>query len=109
MLSGILASTFGWSSIFYVFGAAGLVWYFLWVLIVRKSPEDDSFISEVEKKYIISNLNIQPKAGMDTPWKAIFTSVPVYAIMVANVTSNWGFYTLLTQLPSYLKSKDNNY
>lgn len=37
------------------------------------------------------------------PWKAIATSLPFWAIMVAHFSENWGFYTLLTELPSYLK------
>ncbi|PFX25882.1 Vesicular glutamate transporter 2 [Stylophora pistillata] len=37
------------------------------------------------------------------PWKAIFTSLPVWAIVVAHFSENWGFYTLLTELPSFLK------
>ena len=39
------------------------------------------------------------------PWKAIFTSLPVWAIVVAHFTENWGFYTMLTELPSYLKHR----
>jgi len=38
------------------------------------------------------------------PWKEFATSLPVWAIIVAHVTENWGWYTLLTQLPTYLKT-----
>ena len=37
------------------------------------------------------------------PWYQIFTSVPVWAIIVAHMAENWGYYTLLTSLPTYLK------
>ena len=40
---------------------------------------------------------------MKIPWVSIFTSLPVWAIIVAHFGENWGFYTLLTELPSYLK------
>jgi hypothetical protein len=36
-----------------------------------------------------------------TPWRHILTSVPVWAILVMHVCQNWGFYTLLTCLPTY--------
>ena len=36
------------------------------------------------------------------PWKQILTSLPVMAIVVAHFAENWGFYTLLTELPSFL-------
>ena len=38
-----------------------------------------------------------------TPWLSIFTSWPVWAIIIAHCFNNWGFYTLLTSLPTYLK------
>ncbi|KAG1655419.1 Vesicular glutamate transporter 3 [Nymphon striatum] len=39
----------------------------------------------------------------NVPWKQILTSGPVWAIIVAHFSETWGFYTLLTELPSYLK------
>lgn len=103
LLSGVLAETFGWSSIFYVFGIFGILWCLVWALIVRKSPADDKFISEEERNYIINNTIMETKGKLVTPWKSIFTSLPVYSITAALVSSNWGFYTMLTHLPSYLK------
>lgn len=38
-----------------------------------------------------------------TPWKAMFTSMPVYAIIVANFCRSWTFYMLLISQPMYLK------
>jgi len=40
------------------------------------------------------------------PWKDIVTSKPVWAIVVAHTTENWGFYTLLTQLPTFMHGKN---
>ena len=40
---------------------------------------------------------------MNTPWKAIMTSKPVWAIIVAHFAENWGFYTLLTGMPTFMK------
>ena len=38
-----------------------------------------------------------------TPWRHIWTSPAVWAIIVAHFCNNWGFYTFLTCLPSYFK------
>jgi ACS family sodium-dependent inorganic phosphate cotransporter-like MFS transporter 6/7/8 len=38
-----------------------------------------------------------------TPWKAFFTSMPVYAILVANFCRSWTFYLLLLDQATYLK------
>jgi hypothetical protein len=35
------------------------------------------------------------------PWKKIFTSVPVYALILTHIGTNWGFLTILTLLPTY--------
>ena len=40
----------------------------------------------------------------DVPWKAIFTSMPVWAITVANFCAMWSLNTLLTSLPQYFES-----
>lgn len=36
------------------------------------------------------------------PWKSILTSRPFWALVFAQCAMNFGFYTLLTQIPSYL-------
>ena len=38
-ISGILCETLGWESVFYIFGACGLVWFVLWSFLVYDSPE----------------------------------------------------------------------
>ncbi|CAB3259124.1 unnamed protein product, partial [Arctia plantaginis] len=40
---------------------------------------------------------------LKTPWKSIWTSMPFYALMVAHCGQNWGFWTLMTEMPSYMK------
>jgi ACS family sodium-dependent inorganic phosphate cotransporter len=107
MCAGLLAVSYGWPAIFYVFGAAGLIWYAIWAVIVRKSPEYDKFMTKAEKLYIMSNSGSAPQNQPNPPWGKLFTSLPVYAIAVAQFSSNWGFYTLLTQLPSYLNDTLN--
>ena len=41
--------------------------------------------------------------SITVPWYKMATSLPVFAILVANITSDWGTYTLLTSIPSYMK------
>uniref|UniRef100_A0A4W5LTK7 Major facilitator superfamily (MFS) profile domain-containing protein n=1 Tax=Hucho hucho TaxID=62062 RepID=A0A4W5LTK7_9TELE len=38
-----------------------------------------------------------------TPWRAFFTSMPVYAIIVANFCRSWTFYLLLISQPAYFE------
>ncbi|XP_072381509.1 sialin-like isoform X1 [Diabrotica undecimpunctata] len=102
-LCSILASTLGWSSIFYFFGTVGLIWCLAWMVIVTDSPEDDRHITEQELKYIINSLEAKSSKKMKIPWSSFVTSMPVWAITVSHFSENWGFYTMLTQLPKFMK------
>lgn len=87
-----------------IIGVIGLIWVTLWVIIVRESPAKDPFISPAEAEYIQRSLGTQgDMKSLKHPWKSIFKSLPVYAIIASHFSENWGFYTLLTQLPTFLK------
>ncbi|XP_055606518.1 sialin [Uranotaenia lowii] len=104
-LSGVFATAYGWQSVFYIFGTIGCIWYVAWVFVVKTSPEVDPWISDNEKDFILNSLG--RKEGkpekIKHPWKGIFTSVAVWALVASHFSENWGFYTLLTQLPTFLK------
>jgi ACS family sodium-dependent inorganic phosphate cotransporter-like MFS transporter 6/7/8 len=40
---------------------------------------------------------------MTTPWRKVFTCMPVWAIIVANFARSWTFYLLLITQPKYFK------
>lgn len=100
---GMLAERFGWESIFYVFGTIGCVWFIAWNIIVRESPDKDPHISQNELAYIQYTLGGGEKQkNIVHPWREIFKSPAVWAIVASHFSENWGFYTLLTQLPKFL-------
>ncbi|XP_059171323.1 sialin-like [Physella acuta] len=103
-ISGILCDSDiagGWPSVFYIFGSLGCIWFVAWMLIVHNTPADHPRISSSEREYIESSIG--KKEDISTPWKQIFTCPAVWAIAVAHFCNNWGFYTLLTCLPTYMK------
>ncbi|XP_063407956.1 sialin-like isoform X3 [Mytilus trossulus] len=103
-ICGILAdSDFlgGWPSVFYVFGVLGCVWFVAWMLLVHDTPAKHPRISKVERDYIEKSIGVREK--MSTPWLAILTSPAVWATSAAHFANNWGFYTMLTCLPTYMK------
>jgi len=81
------------------------VWSIIWFIIVHRSPESDPWITAAERKFIIDSHAVHSgeKAVIKPPWKAILTSLPLWAIMVAHTSYMWGYTTLVTQLPSYLE------
>lgn len=84
-------------------GVIGCIWFVAWMFLVKEGPEKDPHISKQELDYIKSKLGAGGRKQVKHPWKAIFTSTAVYAIIASHFSENWGFYTLLTQLPTFLK------
>ena len=112
-ICGVLADYVGWESIFYVWGAAGCIWFLLWWLLVFSSPEQHPRISVVEKEYIFLNIYDQDSNSQHSikeehlplpPYKQIFTSIPVLATIVTAMCQSYGFYTLLGMTPTYLNN-----
>jgi MFS transporter, ACS family, solute carrier family 17 (sodium-dependent inorganic phosphate cotransporter), other len=103
----LIIEKISWEMVFYIFGSFGFFWYVFWLMIARKSPDYDKFISEEEKKHIMTSLELNERDNADIriPWREIFTSMPVWAIIIAHFAENWGAYTMLTQLPTFFKSK----
>ncbi|XP_029335429.1 vesicular glutamate transporter 2 [Mus caroli] len=46
---------------------------------------------------------IEAMEKFKTPWRKFFTSMPVYAIIVANFCRSWTFYLLLISQPAYFE------
>ncbi|XP_075225441.1 putative inorganic phosphate cotransporter isoform X2 [Lycorma delicatula] len=107
-LGGILMRYLGgWTSVFYVFGSAGLVWFLVWQFTCYSDPASHPFISEAEKNFLLSQSVGQLKKREDlppTPWKSILTSVPLWGLIIAQIGHDWGLFTIITDLPKYMKS-----
>ncbi|XP_058385777.1 vesicular glutamate transporter 1 isoform X6 [Diceros bicornis minor] len=107
-LAGVLVQYSGWSSVFYVYGSFGIFWYLFWLLVSYESPALHPSISEEERKYIEDAIGesaklMNPLTKFNTPWRRFFTSMPVYAIIVANFCRSWTFYLLLISQPAYFE------
>ncbi|GFW06674.1 hypothetical protein TNCV_3287751 [Trichonephila clavipes] len=103
-LSGIISASIGWPSVFYIFGALGVIWTVFWLLFVYETPEKHPYISEEEIKVIRYGQDHKTWEKSPTPWKSILSSFSVWALVITHFGQNWGFYTLLTELPTYLSS-----
>uniref|UniRef100_A0A8C1W4U0 Solute carrier family 17 member 6a n=1 Tax=Cyprinus carpio TaxID=7962 RepID=A0A8C1W4U0_CYPCA len=51
-LAGILVQYSGWSSVFYIYGCFGILWYMFWILVSYESPADHPTITDEERTYI---------------------------------------------------------
>ncbi|KAL0841150.1 hypothetical protein ABMA28_014896 [Loxostege sticticalis] len=103
-MSGILlADGRDWAYVFYFFGGFGILWFTLWSLLCYSTPNTHPYISKKELAYLNNNVttaeNISTKDPV--PWKAILRSAPVWALVWAAVGHDWGYYTMVTDLPKY--------
>jgi ACS family sodium-dependent inorganic phosphate cotransporter len=85
--TGWLTARYGWPWAFYLFGACGALWALLWVTRIPELSYDGDRAATRETT--------------STPWRALLTHPPVWAIVVGNFSSNWCLYFFLAWLPSY--------
>uniref|UniRef100_A0A7E4ZS40 MFS domain-containing protein n=1 Tax=Panagrellus redivivus TaxID=6233 RepID=A0A7E4ZS40_PANRE len=105
-LSAFLVYYLSWSMPFYVYGVMGFVWSIMWFSMTFEKPCLHPSITREEKEYIeakIGHVSQSHPTLATVPWKAIMTSKPVYAIIVANFARSWTFYLLLQNQLTYMK------
>src|SRR6056297_884158 len=96
-----IVQALGWEWAFYLFGAVGGLWWIAWYLQVTSKPADHPRIDPQELAEITDGITPQSEAA-SVPWKALFTSMPVWAIIVAHFCNNWSLYVLLSWLPTFV-------
>ncbi|KAH7726696.1 Major Facilitator Superfamily protein [Aphelenchoides avenae] len=97
-LLSLVCDDIGWGWIYYITGIMGCVWCVLWVLLIADSPEKQHCMSEAEKNYITDALaatrNKKTVPFCKVPWRKIATSMPVYAVCVAQFSMDFGAFTI---------------
>ncbi|CAK9809364.1 Putative inorganic phosphate cotransporter [Anthophora plagiata] len=108
LLTGLLAANLDWVWIFYIEGALCLIWCTAWWIMIEDSPEEQTrFISQEEKNYIMQSLKHNKnssghKEKLPVPWGEVLRSKPFMAILIAHFCSNFGWYMLLIELPTFM-------
>ncbi|XP_042212803.1 sialin-like isoform X2 [Homarus americanus] len=104
-VSAYIIEKLGWEAVFYLQGALALVWCLAWFLVVTDTPANYRWISKHEHHYITSSIGeTKSKAALPVPWRSVLTSLPVWSMVVGVLGNNWGFYTLLSAVPLYIKT-----
>ena len=63
-LSPHMIQSFGWASVFYIFGSVGVFWFMLWLRKAASGPTNDPLVSKTEKAFIIANTCDQVRTGV---------------------------------------------
>jgi MFS transporter, ACS family, solute carrier family 17 (sodium-dependent inorganic phosphate cotransporter), other len=92
-VTGWMVVRYGWPSAFYVFGVVGMLWAIVWFAVVRDAPV-----------HAPATLH-RASPGASVPWRQLFSSSAVWALIINHFCSNWALYVLLAWLPSYFTSQ----
>ncbi|CAG9786477.1 unnamed protein product [Diatraea saccharalis] len=102
--AGYIADRWGWPMIFYSVGILGGIWTVIYIKLGAASPNTSKSIRSDERAYIQNSLEtVEEYKKLPTPWKRILTSKPFLALILVHCGENWGFWTLLTEIPSYME------
>lgn len=102
-LTGFICETLGWPTVFYLCGGGGCLWAVFWFALVADDPRTHKRISIEEREYIINSIGAQGTGhGWTVPLLSMVKSIPLWAIIITQMCSNWSYYTLLTSLPIYM-------
>lgn len=100
---------FGWRWIFYLFGAAGLVWSLIFYVLYRNLPEQHPGVNSSELAHIrgvYPDGTAKPASDLDrrpaAPWKKIFSTGNMWYIAAGYCCFYYGTYFYMTWFPTYL-------
>ena len=109
IFSPLIIAKFGWQALFYLSGAAGVVWVATWSIKAADGPPD--LLPRTEEQTAEDDTGCDPahhhtvpssSRPASIPWLAIAGEPAVWAISLAHFCSNFGFNILLLWLPTYL-------
>ncbi|KAH7514585.1 hypothetical protein FEM48_Zijuj11G0105100 [Ziziphus jujuba var. spinosa] len=108
LLTPIMLSSMGISGPFILFSSLGLLWFITWAYKVTNHPRESNFISKLELQLIqAGKTDIPVKSGKLPPLGLLLSKLPTWAIILANITNNWGYFVLLSWMPVYFKTAFN--
>lgn len=95
----------GWRGVFIAFGCLGFVWAAWWYRWYRDNPADHPAISPEEVKLIqAGRLQEAPHSGRSL-WRILPTNANLIALCITYFANGYGFYFLITWLPTYLEQQ----
>uniref|UniRef100_A0A0D9WH67 Major facilitator superfamily (MFS) profile domain-containing protein n=1 Tax=Leersia perrieri TaxID=77586 RepID=A0A0D9WH67_9ORYZ len=104
----IIMSHIGLAGTFAFFASLGYLWLSLWMFNVESDPLDSRTISKSELQLILAGRSASKVQGSKFPsLREILSKIEMWAIIVANVVNNWGYFVLLSWMPVYFKTVYN--
>ncbi|PSN51418.1 hypothetical protein C0J52_05440 [Blattella germanica] len=91
-LCGVIMDEVGWDIAFYFTAAFMLVTCLAWFFLMHDTPEQHPHISKQELKYIQESIGMSiSKTELKFPAKEVFTSMPVFILVLLHIGDVWGW------------------
>jgi MFS transporter, ACS family, glucarate transporter len=105
LLVGALEPHLGWRGVFLSFGVLGFIWAAWWLRWFRDEPAEHPSVGKEELRLIEKG---RTEAAWHTPgllWKILPRNRDLQALCASYFANGYGFYFLITWLPSYLEEQ----
>jgi ACS family glucarate transporter-like MFS transporter len=102
LLAAALIARIGWRPTFVVFGAVGVIWCVVFWRAYRDDPAAHPSVSSGELQYIRGGREFPAGGTPRASWTIIFRSPDMWALFGMYFSTSYGFWFLITWLPTYL-------
>uniref|UniRef100_A0A8D2NRX2 Solute carrier family 17 member 9 n=1 Tax=Zosterops lateralis melanops TaxID=1220523 RepID=A0A8D2NRX2_ZOSLA len=92
----LLLDWYGWESVFYFSGLLTLLWVYCTCKYLLSEKE-----LTIPINYLTRGLSIPKQTKV--PWKQLFRKAPIWAVIIAQLSTASTFFTLLSWLPTFFK------
>jgi MFS family permease len=99
----LLISVWGWRSVFFIFGIAGLLWAIGWYGYYRNLPVKHSRVNPEELKLLEAEIAGTPQTGRAVPWSRIIRSSDLWILSACYFCYGWVLWLYLAWFPTYLR------
>ena len=101
-LIAFLSIYFSWKVIFILIGVAGLLWLLPWLFIVKAPPKYHSWITDEEKKYILSGQRQVTEEEENAGSQSILSKKQSWGVIIASATIDPIWWLFVFWIPIYL-------
>ncbi|KAK9804238.1 hypothetical protein WJX72_002847 [[Myrmecia] bisecta] len=122
LVAPALIEKFGWQTVFYMFGVAGIVWSVWFERLQAGIAIQDPSVARKLKSYANGHSPTATTTTMEdvlmagegaddeeeqVPWRGFLRSRPVQALAFTHFCNNWFHYTMMAWLPTYFTDTFN--
>ncbi|MBI1895948.1 MAG: MFS transporter [Acidobacteria bacterium] len=105
LLVAALEPRLGWRGVFLFFGVLGLVWAVWWLRWFRDEPSEHPSVAAEELRLIEKGRTDAASHSPGLLWKVLPRNRDLQALCASYFANGYGFYFLITWLPSYLEEQ----